>query len=133
MIILKDTINEIFRQGDGDAPIEACGYLLGCGGDVRKAVPMINVDQSSEHFALVPGEQFAVIRQARLEGLEIIAVYHTHPATPARPSAEDIKLAFDPNIIYVIASLAPKTRAVKAFRIAKGEVSEEEITVKEFV
>jgi len=32
MKILKDTINEIFRQGDGEAPIEACGYLLGYGG-----------------------------------------------------------------------------------------------------
>ena len=86
---------------------------------------------SSEHFSLDPKEQFSIIRQARNEGSEIIGVCHTHPASPARPSAEDIRLAYDPNIIYVIASFYNETRDIKAFRIAGGKATTEELILEE--
>jgi len=106
MRIPKTIIETIFAQGERESPNEACGYLAGTNGEVRKAVPMTNVDHSPEHFSLDPREQFAALRQSRGEGLDILAVYHTHPASPARPSAEDIRLAYDPATVYVIASLA---------------------------
>ncbi|MCI6118371.1 MAG: Mov34/MPN/PAD-1 family protein [Prevotella sp.] len=30
------------------------------------------------------------------------AKWHSHPASPSRPSSEDIRLANDPNILYAI-------------------------------
>lgn len=111
--------------------MEACGYLAGKGDEVTGYFPMRNQDQSSEHFTLDPQEQFSVIRRARSEGLEVLAVYHTHPVSPARPSPEDIKLAYDPNIIYVIASLLNGSQQIKAFRIVKGQVTEEELIIEE--
>jgi proteasome lid subunit RPN8/RPN11 len=69
------------------------------------------------------------VREVRKDGLEILANYHSHPETPARPSQEDIRLAFDPNISYMIVSLADNLPDVKSFRIKNGEVEKEEILV----
>jgi len=121
---------EIFAHGLREAPLEACGYLSGSGAAVVRAHPMRNADQSPEHFTLDPEEQFRVIREARAQNLKILAVYHTHPASPARPSAEDIRLAFDPNIVYVIASLLGGQRDIKAFNIAGGVVKNIELEIK---
>jgi len=131
MRIPKDIIKAILAQGEQESPNEACGYLTGTAGDVKKATPLTNVDRSPEHFSLDPREQFAALRQARAEGLEILAVYHTHPATPARPSAEDIRLAYDPAIVYVIVSLVPGRREANAFRICQGTVTNETLIIEE--
>ncbi len=131
MRIPKKIVETIFAQGERESPNEACGYLAGTNGEVKKAVPMTNVDHSPEHFSLDPREQFAAVRQTRGEGLDILAVYHTHPASPARPSDEDIRLAYDPAAVYVIASLVPGKREAKAFRIRQGAVTPEELVVEE--
>ncbi|MGA2091425.1 MAG: M67 family metallopeptidase [Endomicrobiales bacterium] len=133
MKVSKQLIDNIFIQGRAEAPVEACGVLAGKDTTAVKLFPMKNIDQSSEHFTLDPKEQFDVIRRARQEGLDILAVYHTHPETPARPSWEDIRLAYEPNIIYVIASLAHGTQSIKAFRIVGGEVKEEQLIIEESV
>lgn len=98
-------VKEIATQAREEAPNEACGYLAGTDGTVRKRYPMTNVDASPEHFSLDPKEQFAVLKQAREGGLALLAVYHSHPETPARMSNEDIRLANDTSTIYLIHSL----------------------------
>lgn len=130
MKIHKQVIEKIFAQGRAEAPLEACGYLAGKDAAVT-VFPMTNIDHSSEHFTLDPQEQFDVIRRARRAGFDILAVYHTHPATPARPSEEDIRLAYDPHILYVIASLERGAEPIKAFRIVAGSVSEEKLVIEE--
>jgi proteasome lid subunit RPN8/RPN11 len=127
--IPKKIIEEIFAHARTDAPIEACGYLTGKEGLVFKRYPMRNVDASPEHFTLDPKEQLQVIKQARAEGQTVLSVYHTHPASPARPSEEDIRLAFDPNISYVIASLLDEK--IRSFRIEQGLVTMEELHIFE--
>ena len=55
----------------------------------------------------------------------MLAIYHSHPATPARPSAEDIRLALTPGVIYVIMSLVePESPVIKGFTIDDERVSE---------
>jgi proteasome lid subunit RPN8/RPN11 len=119
----------IIEHARRDAPIEACGYLAGTAGVAGAHFPLTNVDASAEHFSFDPAEQFATFKEAGKQGMKLIACYHSHPATPARPSAEDIKLAYDPNISYVIVSLAEVEPVVKSFRIKGGKVETEEIEV----
>ena len=116
--IPKDIIQAIYEQGEKEAPIEACGYLGGKDGKVTSRYPMYNVDQDPEHFSMDPREQFKVLKEARAVGESLIAVYHTHPASPARPSEEDLRLANDPTISYIIASLH-EGHSIKSFRILK--------------
>ena len=129
MKIKKDIINAIIEHAQSGTPIEVCGYLAGQNGVVTKHYELTNIDQSAEHFSFDPKEQFTAVKDARVKGLEICAVYHSHPATPARPSQEDIRLAYDPSISYVIVSLANGKEDVKSFKIKDGQVTPETIQV----
>ena len=110
-------------------PLEVCGILGGLDGEVTLHFPMTNLDASSEHFMMDPKEQFRVVKELRARGAEMVAVYHSHPASPARPSAEDIRLALTPDVSHEIVSLAGPEPAVKSFRIADGVVEQEELSV----
>jgi len=90
---------------------------------------MTNTDHSPEHFSFDPSEQFQALRTARSQGFELIANYHSHPETPSRPSVEDIRLAYDPDILYLILSLAGEIPVLKAFRIQNGISVEETIEI----
>lgn len=126
--ITQNIIDNIIIHAHKIYPIEACGYLAGNGNTISQSYELRNIDNSEEHFSFDPAEQFAVVRKVRNGGLEILANYHSHPNTPARPSAEDIRMAFDPGILYFIISLAEKTPQIKAFKIQQSKV--EEIHIK---
>jgi len=129
MKILKNVIEEIEIHARHDAPVEACGYLARKDDAVTKAFPLTNADKSEEHFSFVPAEQFAVVKAMRAEGLTLAGVYHSHPASPARPSEEDIRLLCDGSLTYVIVSLKADAERVRAFRIEKGAVTPQEIMI----
>lgn len=111
-------------------PFEVCGILGGKGNIVSAIYPMTNTDASREHFMMDPREQFSVAKELRARGLEMVALYHSHPATPARPSDEDIRLALTPDISYVIVSLVdPSAPEVRSFKIADRKVGSEELRI----
>ncbi len=128
--IKEQVLERIVAHAEKEAPIEACGYLAGKNGVITKHYELTNVDQSPEHFSFDPEEQFNVLKQVRNEGLEIMANYHSHPATPARPSQEDIRLAYDPAISYFIVSLAGNPK-IRSFKIKNGVVTQQKIEVIE--
>lgn len=126
--ISQALVDRIIRQAGESLPNECCGVLAGTIHDgiteVVEIYPMTNVVQSPEHFSLDPREQFAVYYSIRDKGLKQLGNYHSHPATPARPSEEDIRLAFDPDAAYMIVSLKEEEPVLKAFSIKNG-VSDE--------
>ena len=122
----------ILEQAGTEAPIEACGILAGSNGKVRKAYTMTNADKSRTHFMMEPKEQFEVVKDIRSSGLEMLAIYHSHPATPARPSQEDIRLSFTPGVTYVIVSLQDSNGpVVKGFNIEDDNVTEVPVEITE--
>jgi [CysO sulfur-carrier protein]-S-L-cysteine hydrolase len=126
--IEEKTLKAIILHGRREEPNEACGYLAAKDGVICRHFELTNIDAAPDHYSLDPAEQFATIRRIREDGLQLAAVYHSHPATPARPSNEDLRLAHDPNIIYVIVSLMAGVEPVRAFKIRQGV--ETEIPVK---
>ncbi len=122
--IPNNIFEQILQQAKAEAPIEACGILAGKDGVVNKLYKMTNTDQSTDHFMMAPEEQFKVVKDIRAAALEMLAIYHSHPETPARPSAEDIRLALTPGVIYVIVSLQNTEPAIKGFLIEDDNVSE---------
>lgn len=113
--IPRNIVDAMIRQAYDELPNETCGLLTGLDNVVQTRYVMTNMDHSPEHFSFDPQEQFNVLKNARRNGEKIIANFHSHPETPARPSDEDIRLANDPNIIYIIISLAEDTPVVNAF------------------
>ena len=127
MEIPQSIIDELIEQAERDAPDESCGYLLGIGDVVTENYWMENIDHSPEHFSFAPRDQFAALRYARSKGLNILANWHSHPASPSRPSQEDLRLANDPTIRYAILSLLDGKPTLNSFRIVNGKVEDKEI------
>jgi len=108
-----------------EAPIEACGILAGKDGMVKELYKMTNTNRSSDHFMMEPKEQFKVVKDIRSAGLEMLAIYHSHPESPARPSAEDIRLAVTPDVAYVIVSLQDvDSPVIKGFLMQESDITE---------
>lgn len=130
--ISKKEYELMLHHAVNNLPQEACGLL---GGIVEQGVKLVkevyllrNVDESEEHFSMDPKEQLSVVKELRQKGYELLGNFHSHPATPARPSEEDKRLAFDPKASYLILSLENRNQPVlKAFRISNSVASEEEI------
>lgn len=116
---------ELIRVARQDSPIETCGYLSGVDNEVKEVIPLTNIDHSPEHFSFDPKEQFQVVKAARAKGYRLLAVYHSHPASPARLSQEDLRFLNDPHLFYLIVSLLnPEVPDIRAFQVAAREVSE---------
>jgi proteasome lid subunit RPN8/RPN11 len=123
--IPHDIFEHILQQARAEAPVEACGLLAGKDGAIEKHYQMTNTDHSGDHFMMEPAEQFTAVKDMRSRGLKMLAIYHSHPETPARPSAEDIRLALTPDVTYVILSLQnPQNPVVKGFLIDDNDVQE---------
>lgn len=114
-------------------PNEACGLLGGIrnsdGIQVEKVYLLNNLDASSRHFSMNPKEQFAAIKDMRASGYEMVGNFHSHPAAPSVPSEEDIRLAYDSSVYYLILSLEDRKHpALNAYIIDREKnVAKEEI------
>ena len=119
---------QIVDQAREEFPLECCGLLAGIRSEnvilIEKIVPLKNIDQSSEHFSMEPKEQFAAIKQMRTEGYTLVGNYHSHPSTPSRPSSEDIRLAYDPEMLYAILSLKDDIPKLNIFKVKSKELVE---------
>lgn len=107
-----------------EKPLEACGILTGKGELVLRAYATENARQSPVFYEVDPVHQATVLREMEERGEELLAIYHSHPTTPAEPSGNDIRMAVHwPDVLRVIVSLAGPT-VVRAFLIQKGKVRE---------
>ena len=129
--IKRNVVQAIVEHSKQELPIEACGYLASENDIVSAHYELTNIDKATDHFSMEPQEQFAAVKEMRSQGQVLRAVYHSHPETPARPSAEDVRLAYDPDISFVIISLATVEPQIKSFLVVRGIVSEELIEIIE--
>ena len=130
--IPRDIFERMVEQAKAEAPVEACGILAGSDGRVEKLYTMTNAHHSRTHYMMEPKEQFTVAKDIRAAGLKMLAIYHSHPDTPARPSAEDIRFALTPDVIYVIVSLRDaRAPVVKGFFIEERNVATVPVEIME--
>jgi len=130
LAIPKRHMEQIQRHVREVFPMEACGVLAGRDELVTKVYPMINTDRSAYSYFMDPADQLRVTRDARKQGLSLLAIYHSHIASEAYPSERDCELAFYPDLDYMIISLAHLNRPVaRAFRIRNGLITEEKFRI----
>ena len=110
-----------------EAPNECCGYLRAADGMVEEVVRAENQRRSPYGYELDAASLLAANRLDD-DGYQV-AIYHSHPRSPAEPSQTDINLAQYPHWTYLIVSLADDEPAVRAWRIADGRVEEEELVL----
>jgi proteasome lid subunit RPN8/RPN11 len=84
------------------APEEACGLVAGEGNQAQIIFPITNILHDRFRFRMAPEEQLDAFIQAEAEGLEIIAIYHSHPHGIDHPSTTDVAELTFPGIVYII-------------------------------
>jgi proteasome lid subunit RPN8/RPN11 len=109
-------------------PLEAVGLLGGPpSGPASTAIPLPNLVGRGAYLA-DPFAQFQAERALVREGLEVLAVYHSHPDGDATPSRADLALAVRLSVIQVIIALAVHRRAgVRGYRIGAEGIEEVDI------
>lgn len=148
LTVPRQILDEMIGHARAATPHECCGLLAGKDGLVTHHYNIKNIVASqgagvAELFDTVkiatleqlsPEERadiafwmdargmFAAQKDMRVQGTAMLASYHSHPVSPARPSPTDIKaLAFYPDIAHFILSLENAAQpVVNAFLIADG-------------
>jgi len=129
---LMAQIAEAARAG---VPNEACGLLVsnrswGDGGVPSRYVPLRNAAESPYRYFIDPQEQLRVWMELDDADEIVWAIVHSHVASEARPSQTDVGLAYFPDSLYVICSLAVADQpVVRAWSIVDGMVSEVTLSV----
>ncbi len=103
-----------------DAPDECCGLLIGRGRRILHAAAFRNAAaRPRTEFRIHPRDHIALRRELRRLSppLEIVGVYHSHPAGPEGPSDKDRRQAHYREWLYVVAAKTRDKFRVRAYRI----------------
>ncbi len=91
---------------------------------------MGNTEKSSSCYLMEPEEQLRVFQEIEKNGLELSAIYHSHPHTAPFPSKRDVDYAFYPDsLILIISLMEKKVPQMGAFQIEKGKIEKKAIRV----
>jgi [CysO sulfur-carrier protein]-S-L-cysteine hydrolase len=78
-----------------------------------------------------PRDLVRAFREMDERGEDLVAIYHSHPASPAMPSPTDRAESADdrgepryPGVVYVLVTLMAEEPEVRAFRIKDDAVTE---------
>ena len=102
-----------------EAPLEACGLIAGQGGMSAAVYPIPNALHSPTRYRMDPRAQVQTMFALEAAGLELLAIYHSHPQGPPLPSATDLHEATYA-VPYLIWSPIGETWLVRAFRLQNG-------------
>jgi proteasome lid subunit RPN8/RPN11 len=136
--IPEEQFAQIVAHGLEGKPLEICGFLAGRSTpDARQVVtvfPIESDDKSPLTYAMNPLQQMRAEKEIRAQGLEIVGIYHTHPATQPYPSKTDVARAhwgesddlLFPQYSYLIVSLRdPHHPEPRSFRIQGRRIPED--------
>ena len=126
--IMEPIYNDILRFASQEKPNEACGILGGIDNRAWAFYPMANIAKSSTFYTMDFKEQSAVIKDLRVRDMNMIAIFHSHPHSPAYPSTKDTEMAFYP-VIYLILSLQNEPD-LRGFRINRKSNIIQKIKIK---
>ena len=131
LTIERPFLNQILDHLQACYPLEGCGLLAGnVAGRVTAVYPIDNILQSPTAYEMNPHQQIQAMIDLEAQGWQLVAIYHSHPHGPERPSPTDIALAFYPEAIHVIVSLKERTQPiVRGFTIVAQMITEQTIKV----
>jgi len=117
--------DEIVSHARAESPREACGLVAGRDGRATRVIRCVNAHPAAvTRYTIDPREQLRAFRDMEANGEDLVAIYHSHPATQAYPSPTDRAESHYPEAIYVLVSLRDAAPDVRAFRIRDGWVRE---------
>jgi len=119
-------------------PQECCGLLIGRDEAdstivVTRIVESRNIrtDRARDRFEIDPQVRISIEREVRDGTDRVIGHFHSHPDHPAQPSATDLEMAFEPDLIWVIVGIAGgELDAFNAFRLDRESRTFTSVTIR---
>jgi proteasome lid subunit RPN8/RPN11 len=100
-------LDELAKLANDSLPNESCAFLLGRGKndvvDVDEILQMNNADRSMISFSIEPQELLHAYDLAEKKKLQIIGIFHSHPAKPVPSSIDSRYMEINP-VTWVIYS-----------------------------
>ncbi len=128
-----------------ELPDECCGLLAGrlpkehaaaspgrasARREPSAAYPLANAAKSPTEYLSDPASLFAAYREMHQLGLEILAIYHSHPSAPPVPSRRDIERNnYGADVVHLIVSLEGPDPVMRAWRLSPESYAEAEWAV----
>jgi proteasome lid subunit RPN8/RPN11 len=120
------------KQAQAELPNECCGMLAGrieneaAGpvGRVLRRYPLVSAAASPREYESEPRSMFAAEKARRAEGLEFLAVYHSHPASRPVPSAADLERNYSPGVVHLIVSLQTDVPEIRGWWLDRDSYRE---------
>ncbi len=122
-MLKRDHLERMRVHLESCLPMEGCGLLAGRAGAVEEVIPVTNAAGSPVRFRMDPAEQLRAFDRMDAEGLDLIGIFHSHPAGPGKPSVTDIAEAAY-STVYIIWSHEGGDWQVAGFWIDQGRISE---------
>lgn len=133
-------VQELIDHARAEYPNEACGLIVGNrpaaeGGQALRYAATRNRAASPYRYDIHPDDLYRLSVETDDADQVFWGIVHSHTHTPARPSPTDIGLAFYPDALYLLVSLAADQAgsdgfpSIRAWRILDGEVFEVELLV----
>lgn len=132
-LVLRHSLTlEIIRDCQAAVPREACGLIVARDGDAStRWIPITNADTTPEHrYTFDSMEYLAAIDETDQRGERVLAIVHSHPSGPPRPSGPDIAYALDESVHWIIVDLSGYP-TLRCFDIADGQATPEVLVVVE--
>jgi proteasome lid subunit RPN8/RPN11 len=126
----------IVAHARAEYPNEACGLIIGDrpaaeGGQALRFEPTRNKAASPYRYEIDPDDLLRLTIATDDADEAFWGIVHSHTHTPAMPSPTDIGLAFYPDSLYLLVTLAPDEAdpstgrpGIRAWRIVDGAIDE---------
>jgi proteasome lid subunit RPN8/RPN11 len=121
--LTNEHIHQMIAHVDSQLPLEACGLLAGRDSSVESVLVVTNQAQSPVRYVMDPIEQLHAFEWIESQGMELLGIFHSHPAGPETVSPTDIaEAAYD--VVYVIVSRVDNAWRTRGFWIDNGSYDE---------
>ena len=121
LVIKESHWQEMLQHVQQNAPLEACGLLAGKNDSVEKVLLVRNQAQSPVRFVMDPYEQLDAFEWIDSHALDLLGIFHSHPAGPETVSVTDIaEAAYE--VVNVIWSRTHGEWRARGFWIEDGQV-----------
>jgi [CysO sulfur-carrier protein]-S-L-cysteine hydrolase len=118
----------MFAHARAEFPNECCGLLAGkIEAGAARAVnryPLANAAASPVEYLSDPKEMFAAVRDMRRHGIDVIAVYHSHPTSDPIPSKADRERNYSAEVVNLIISLKASPPTMRGWWLTAESATE---------
>jgi len=118
----------MLEQARAELPNECCGLLAGTVeggvGRVVERYALVNELASPVEFVSEARSHFAADKDMRRQGLDVLAVYHSHPTTAPVPSRKDLARNYSEAVVNLIISLVGPEPVVRGWWLTETDYRE---------